>query len=127
MRLDYPASVKIVRVPCTGKVDVIHLLRALERGADGVCVIGCMEGDCHFTSGNLRARKRVEQARQVLDTIGIGGQRVEMFNLSSSEAPLFVKYAREMTERILQLGPNPVKAGAAQARSGADAPCAAAV
>jgi F420-non-reducing hydrogenase iron-sulfur subunit len=127
MRLDYPASVKIVRVPCTGKVDVIHLLRALERGADGACVIGCMEGDCHFTSGNLRARKRVEQARHILDAIGIGGQRVEMFNLSSSEAPLFVKHVREMNERILELGPNPVKAGAALSRSGADTPCAAAV
>jgi coenzyme F420-reducing hydrogenase delta subunit len=126
MRLDYPASVKIVRVPCTGKVDVIHLLRALERGADGACVIGCMEGDCHFNSGNLRARKRVEQARRILDTIGIGGQRVEMFNLSSSEAPLFVKHVREMNDRILALGPNPVKAGAAQSRSKADIPCAAA-
>jgi coenzyme F420-reducing hydrogenase delta subunit len=86
-----------------------------------------MEGDCHFTSGNLRARKRVEQARHILDAIGIGGQRVEMFNLSSSEAPLFIKHVREMNDRILQLGPNPVKAGAAQTRSEADARCAAAL
>lgn len=109
MRLKYPATVKIVRVPCTGKVDVIHLLRAFEKGADGAYVVGCMEGDCHFNSGNLRARKRVAQVRSILNTIGIGGDRVMMYNLSSSEAPLFVKYAQEMTARILELGPNPIK------------------
>lgn len=109
MRLKYPASIKIVRVPCTGKVDVIHLMRAFEKGADGAYVVGCMEGDCHFNSGNLRARKRVAQVSEILNTIGIGGDRVQMFNLSSSEAPLFVKYAVEMNERILELGPNPIK------------------
>jgi coenzyme F420-reducing hydrogenase delta subunit len=109
MRLKYPTSVKIVRVPCTGKVDVIHLLRAFEKGADGAYVVGCMEGDCHYNSGNLRARKRVAQVRTILNTIGIGGDRVMMYNLSSSEAPLFVKYAQEMTARILELGPNPIK------------------
>jgi len=109
MRLKYPATVKIIRVPCTGKVDVIHLLRAFEKGADGAYVVGCMEGDCHFNSGNLRARKRVAQVRAILNTIGIGGDRVMMYNLSSSEAPLFVKYAQEMTARILELGPNPIK------------------
>jgi coenzyme F420-reducing hydrogenase delta subunit len=109
MRLKYPTSVKIVRVPCTGKVDVIHLLRAFEKGADGAYVVGCMEGDCHFNSGNLRARKRVAQVRAILNTIGIGGDRVMMYNLSSSEAPLFVKFAQEMNARILELGPNPIK------------------
>jgi F420-non-reducing hydrogenase iron-sulfur subunit len=109
MRLKYPSSIKIVRVPCTGKVDVQHLLRAFEKGADGAYVVGCMEGDCHFNKGNFRARKRVMQVRRILDTIGIGGQRVEMFNLSSAEAPHFVKYAKEMHERILELGPNPIR------------------
>jgi len=109
MRLSYPASIKIIRVPCTGKVDVIHILRAFEKGADGVYVVGCMEGDCHFNKGNFRARKRVEQARKLLEDIGIGGERVRMYNLSSSEAPLFVEYAKEMSEKILELGPNPIK------------------
>lgn len=107
--MQYPTSIKIIRVPCTGKVDVIHILRAFEKGADGVYAVGCMEGDCHFNSGNFRARKRVEQAKQILDTIGIGGERAWMYNLSSSEAPTFVKYANEMHERILELGPNPIK------------------
>jgi F420-non-reducing hydrogenase iron-sulfur subunit len=109
MRLQYPANIKIVRVPCTGKVDVIHILRAFEKGADGVCVIGCMEGECHFNSGNLMARRRVEQAQKILDTIGIGGQRAKMFNLSSSECPRFAKYATEFTNDIKEMGPNPIK------------------
>jgi F420-non-reducing hydrogenase iron-sulfur subunit len=109
MRLSYPVSIKIVRVPCTGKVDIIHILRAFEKGADGVYVVGCMEGDCHFNQGNFRARKRVEQAQKILDTIGIGGERVQMYNLSSSEGPLFAKYAEEMDKRIRDLGPNPIK------------------
>jgi F420-non-reducing hydrogenase iron-sulfur subunit len=109
MRLQYPANIKIVRVPCTGKVDVIHILRAFEKGADGVCVIGCMEGECHFNSGNLMARRRVEQTQKILDTIGIGGQRAKMFNLSSSEGPRFARYATEFTNEIKEMGPNPIK------------------
>jgi len=109
MRLNYPASIKIIRVPCTGKVDVIHILRAFEKGADGVYVVGCMEGDCHFNKGNFRARKRVEQVQKLLEDIGIGGERVRMYNLSSSEAPLFVEYAKAMSEKIFELGPNPIK------------------
>lgn len=107
--MSYPASIKIIRVPCTGKLDVIHILRAFEKGADGVYAVGCMEGDCHFNAGNFRARKRIEQAGKVLDTIGIGGDRVRMYNLSSSEGPRFVEYAREMYELIKTQGPNPIK------------------
>jgi coenzyme F420-reducing hydrogenase delta subunit len=109
MRLRYPANIKIIRVPCTGKVDLLYILHAFEKGADGVYVVGCREGDCHFNSGNFRARKRVEQAKSILDTIGIGGERVEMFNLSSAEGPKFAQYAAEMTERIRKLGRNPIK------------------
>jgi coenzyme F420-reducing hydrogenase delta subunit len=120
MRLEYPTAVKIIRVPCTGKVDLIHLMRAFELGADGVTVVGCKEGDCHYNSGNFRAKKRVEEARRILDTVGVGGERVEMVNLSSSDGPLFARKAAEMVERITAAGPNPIRrkamqAGAAQA------------
>jgi coenzyme F420-reducing hydrogenase delta subunit len=115
MRLSYPANIRIVRVPCTGKVDILHILRAFEKGADGVYAVGCMEGDCHYNSGNFRARKRVEQAQQILNTIGVGGDRVQMFNLASSEGPLFAKIAVEMTQRIRDLGPNPIKLAARRA------------
>ena len=109
MRLHYPGNIKIIRIPCTGKVDVIHLLRALEKGADGAYVVGCLEGECRFDNGNLRARKRVEQAQQILDVIGIGGQRVQMYNLSSGEGTRFAEFATEMTTKIKELGPNPIK------------------
>ena len=109
MRLSYPGNIRIVKVPCTGKVDIIHILRAFEKGADGVYIVGCMEGDCHYNQGNIRARKRVEHARQILDAVGTGGERVRMYNLSSSEGPRFADYAIEMTEKIKELGPNPIK------------------
>jgi coenzyme F420-reducing hydrogenase delta subunit len=108
MRLDYPANIKVIRVPCTGKVDVLHLLRTIQKGADGVYVVGCLEGACHYNQGNLRARERVNLVRRLLDEIGIEGDRVRMYNLSSGEAPTFAAYAREMTEHIKELGPNPL-------------------
>lgn len=107
--MNYPANVKIVRVPCTGKVDLHHILRAFEKGADGVYVVGCEEGECHYIKGNLRARKRVEQAQKILETVGVGGERAQMYNLSSSEGPRFALYATEMTDKIRQLGPSPIK------------------
>ena len=109
MRLQYPSNIRVVRVPCTGKVDFLYILRSFEKGADGVYLVGCLEGGCHYDSGNLKARKRVEQAQKILETIGIGGERVQMYNLSSSDGPLFAKYAQEMDERIRKLGPNPIK------------------
>jgi coenzyme F420-reducing hydrogenase delta subunit len=109
MRLNYPSSVRIIRVPCTGKVDVLHIMRCFERGADGVYVVGCREGDCHYQSGNFRARKRVEQAQQLLEKIGVGAGRVRMCNLSSSDAPLFVRFAEEMHAAVIEAGPSPVR------------------
>ena len=109
MRLQYPTNIKIIRVPCTGKVDVIHILRAFEKGADGVYLVGCMEGDCHYIQGNLKARRRVKQAQKILESIGIEGERAQMYNLSSGEGPLFAQFAQEMYEKILALGPNPVR------------------
>jgi len=109
MRLSYPANIKIIQVPCTGKVDVLYLLKSFQRGADGVYVAGCMEGDCHYLTGNLRARKRVEYTKKILDEIGIGGERLEMYNMSAAQGPRFVEIANEMTERIKKLGPNPIK------------------
>ena len=108
MRLQYPSTIKIVRVPCTGKVDVIHLLRAIQMGADGVYVVGCLEGTCHYNEGNFQARERVEHVRTLLEEIGMDGDRVRMYNLSSGEGPTFAAYAKEMTMHIQSLGPNPL-------------------
>jgi coenzyme F420-reducing hydrogenase delta subunit len=112
MRLQYPANIRIVRIPCTGKVDVRFLLEAFEKGADGVYVAGCLEGDCHFLTGNLRAKKRVALAKRILEETGIGGNRLEMYNMSAAMGPRFAEVAREMTERIRKLGPSPIKQNA---------------
>jgi F420-non-reducing hydrogenase iron-sulfur subunit len=109
MRLQYPDNIRIVRLPCTGKVDVRVLLEAFEKGADGAYVAGCLEGDCHFLTGNLRAKKRVELAKRILEDAGIGGERLEMFNMSAAMGPRFAEVAREMTEKIRKLGPSPIK------------------
>ena len=109
MRLRYPTNVKIIKVPCSGRVAIIHMLKALEEGADGVMVAGCLEGDCHYQSGNLRAKKRVSYVQEILEKIGIEPERVAMYNLSAGEGPRFAEIAREMTEKITELGPSPIK------------------
>jgi F420-non-reducing hydrogenase iron-sulfur subunit len=109
MRLRYPPNVKIIRVPCSGKVDAIHLMKALEKGADGVYVAGCLEGDCHFKSGNVRAARRVAHLKKLLEEIGIEKERVEMFEMSAGMGERFVQTATDFTEKIRKLGPNPVK------------------
>jgi len=111
MRLECPPNVKIVRLPCTGRVDTVHLIKAFEEGMDGVYVAGCLEGECHFLVGNLQAKKRVQYVREVLKSIGINPERLRMYNLSAAMGGRFAEIAREMTEHIRQLGPNPVKTG----------------
>ncbi len=111
MRLSYPSNVKIVKVPCTGRVDILLILHAFEKGVDGVYLAGCMEGECHFLRGNLRARQRVQYVKGLLEEVGLGGDRVEMFNMSASQGQRFAQVAQEMTERVRLLGPSPVRGG----------------
>jgi F420-non-reducing hydrogenase iron-sulfur subunit len=108
MRLNYPANVKIIQVPCTGRVDMLHLLKAVEEGADGVYVAGCLEGECHFLEGNLKTRRKVAAVQKLLAEAGLEPERVKMFNLSSAMGPRFAEIATEMTETIRRLGPTPI-------------------
>ncbi|MDR2199075.1 MAG: hydrogenase iron-sulfur subunit [Deltaproteobacteria bacterium] len=105
MRLQYPPEVEIVLIPCTGRFDVILALRALEKGADGVYVAGCLEGNCHFLDGNIRARKRVNYLKKELESVGIDPGRLEMYNLSASQGPRFAEIAAEFYGRVRDLGP----------------------
>jgi F420-non-reducing hydrogenase iron-sulfur subunit len=109
MRLNYPSNVKIINVPCTGRVDILHLLKAIEDGADGVYVAGCLEGDCHYLTGNLKAKKRVAYVKKLLGEVGLEPERVEMYNLSAAQGVRFAEIAREFTTRIRDLGPSPVR------------------
>lgn len=112
--MSYPSHVRIVKVPCTGRVAEIHLLKALELGADGVLVAGCLEGECHYQSGNLRAKKRVTHVQQILTSIGFEPGRVAMVNLSAGMGPRFAEMVREMTEKVKAFGPSPVRLGGAE-------------
>lgn len=109
MRISYSPSVMIIRVPCAGRIDVLHILRALRDGADAVFVAGCLEGNCHFEYGNFEARKRVEHARRLLSDIGIEAERVEMFNVASNQAWRFPEIVGEMVSRVDKLGLSPLK------------------
>jgi F420-non-reducing hydrogenase iron-sulfur subunit len=114
-RLCYPANVKIVRVPCSGKVDAIHILKAFQKGADGVYVAGCLDGDCHFKNGNVRAGRRVEMVKRLLDEIGIGGERLAMYKMSAGMGNRFAEIATQFTETIRTQGPNPIRDAAQSA------------
>ena len=108
LNIQYPANVKFLRMPCTGKVDVRYILEAFEQGADGVYIVGCPIGNCHHVRGNERAQARIKHAKQILDQIGLNGERLEMFFMSGSEGQAFALAAQTMTDRIRKLGPNPL-------------------
>jgi coenzyme F420-reducing hydrogenase delta subunit len=107
--MQYPANVRIIHSPCTGKIEMEHILDAFLKGIDGILVAGCLEGGCHFLEGNLRARKRTDRIREMLDEIGVGGERLKMVNLSAAMAPTFVASVQEMVEKVRELGPSPLR------------------
>jgi coenzyme F420-reducing hydrogenase delta subunit len=109
MRLTYPATVKLFRFPCTGKVDVEYILKAFEEGADGVYIVACPIGNCHHVHGNVRATRRLTYARQLLAEVGIEGERLGIFYMSGSQAHAYAAAAEQMTERIQALGPSPLR------------------
>lgn len=109
LRLQYPPEVKIVQIPCTGRIDVLAVLHALEAGADGVLAAGCLPGDCHYLEGNINARRRIKRVQHLLAQIGLEPERVRMVNLSSAMAGEFVAAVNAMTEQIETLGPSPLR------------------
>ncbi len=109
LRLSYPANVKLFRFPCTGKVDVEYILKAFEEGADGVYIVACPIGNCHHVHGNVRATKRLTYARELLEALGLEGDRLGIFYMSGSQAHGFANAAAQMTERVRRLGPSPLR------------------
>jgi F420-non-reducing hydrogenase iron-sulfur subunit len=107
-RIQYPPNIRVIKVPCTGRVSSNHILRALECGADGVYVAGCLEGTCHFISGNFKAKQRVQHAKNLLSQINMEPERVQMYFMSAAEGARFANVAKEMTETIRELGPSPL-------------------
>lgn len=114
MRLQYPADVRIIRTPCTGRLEVEFFLKAIENGADGVLVAGCEEGSCHFKEGNLIAKRRTAYARKFLEESGIEPERIRMVNVSSAGARPLTEYIKEMVDTVRKLGPSPLHHGRTQ-------------
>ena len=107
-RKKYLPNIRIVRVMCSGRVEPTFILKALERGADGVLICGCHPGDCHYQKGNLSARRRVTGQKPFLEAVGIGGDRLRLEWISASEAPKVAETVKAFTETIKGLGPSPL-------------------
>ncbi len=104
-RYQYPPSLRIVRVPCSGRVSANMIVDALRSGADGILVSGCHPGDCHYISGNYYARRRFALLKRFLEFTGIEPGRVNFSWISASEGEQFAEVATEVTERVKKLGP----------------------
>ncbi len=109
MRTPVSEGIYIIQVPCAGKVEEFHILKAFEKGADGVLVMTCPEESCHSLSGNTRAKKRVHRIHQVLKEIGLEAERLEVFHVAANQAPQWARLVNGMAERIRALGPSPTK------------------
>jgi len=116
MRLQYPSNVRIIRTPCTGRLEVEYFLLAFENGADGVLVAGCEEGSCHFKEGNLIAKRRVAYARKLLAESGLEAERLKMVNVSAAGARPLTEHIKEMAETVVKLGPSSLNRAGETAR-----------
>ena len=103
-RFAYPPNVRIVQVPCSGRIDPVMIFRAFSEGFDGVLVSGCHPGDCHYGTGNYFARRKLALARRLLETVGISPERMHFTWVSAAEGRKFSEVCSEFTERLKQLG-----------------------
>ena len=108
-RLQYPPSLRIIRVMCSGMVHPNMVINALTKGADGVMICGCHLGDCHYREGNVRAESRADAIKLMLQDFGIEEDRFRLEWVSASEGPRFAQVVTEMTEKVKALGPSPYK------------------
>jgi coenzyme F420-reducing hydrogenase delta subunit len=103
-QLEYPANVRVMKVPCTGILQVHQFLEAFQAGAQGIMVVGCKSDGCHYEVGSQKASKKVDLAKTLLSEYGIESERLEMFNMVFIEGPKFAEAAQMMTERLTKLG-----------------------
>jgi F420-non-reducing hydrogenase iron-sulfur subunit len=108
-RIQYPPTIRIIRVMCSSRVDPAFILKAFLKGADGVLVAGCHLGDCHYIEGNYNTEKRIKQTMKALEYVGFEPKRLRLEWISASEGPKFAGVVREFTEELKKLGPNPMR------------------
>ena len=109
LKINLPPNVEIVRVPCAGRIDTLYLLKALEKGADGVLVFACYEENCQFLRGNLRAKGRLSYAHSILAKIGLEKERIEICHLATNNGARLAETLFQKSEALKKLGPNPAK------------------
>ncbi len=110
-RIQYPPTLRIVRVMCSGRIHPTLILEAFRSGADGVLVAGCHLGDCHYLSGNYKTQNRVLMLKKVLEQLGLEPERLRLEWVSASEGDRFAKVVKDMTEEMKKLGPSPLRNG----------------
>lgn len=104
-RIQYPANIRVVKVPCSGRVDPLFIMKSLQSGYDGILVSGCHPGDCHYLSGNYVARRRFAVLKPLLEFIGIEPGRVQFSWVSAGEGERFAQVVTKVTEDVKKLGP----------------------
>ncbi|MDP3011629.1 MAG: hydrogenase iron-sulfur subunit [Candidatus Hydromicrobium sp.] len=104
-RTQYPSNIRVIRVPCSGRVDPFYIIKALQNGIDGVLVSGCHPGDCHYISGNLIARRKFALLKSFLEYIGIEPGRVQFSWVSAAEGGRFAQIVEKVTREVKELGP----------------------
>lgn len=109
-RMQYAPNIRIIRVMCSGRVEMGFILKAFELGADGVLIAGCHPGECHYISGNENAERRVKTVKELLETIGLGNERLRLEWVAASEGNRFASVVNEFVVQIQKKGPNPLKA-----------------
>ena len=116
-KMQYPANIKLLRVMCLGRVDTNLVLEAFHKGFDGVMLIGCHIGDCHYVSGNKNAVLVVDRLKNILHFLGIEPERLKLEEVSAGEGPLFVKVVTKFVEELKELGPSPLTISGVEATS----------
>ena len=104
-RLKYQPNVRLIRLPCTGRIDPVFIIKAFEKGADGVLVSGCHPGDCHYNLGNLHARRRFILFSELMNYIGIDSSRLHFSWVSASEGKKWVDVINEVIDKVREVGP----------------------
>jgi F420-non-reducing hydrogenase iron-sulfur subunit len=107
IRREYPASIRPIRVMCTGSIDPVYIIDALVKGADGIWISGCNPGECHYINGNYKARRRIGILKTILDIFDLDPDRIYLTWISASEGPQFAEWARRITEAIEKKGKSP--------------------
>ena len=108
-RIQYPPNIRVIRLMCTGALDPIYVLSALLEGADGILIAGCHPGDCHYLSGNYKARRRIAVLKEILKELGLEEDRVWLRWISASEGQRFADTVKEMVDYLKARGPSPFK------------------